>query len=150
MRRGLPYLLITGLILVALAPPAGARPAGRRVIEKPYRTPVPGATLGPGNKAYYYDCQNEIGCAIIPLKTTDRYGAIEIEDTAGQKVFFSIYLMPGGSHIGDFCGSTGGAISTRRAQEFLVHVVSGVCDDGSTVSVATTGIVKATLSKKHF
>lgn len=150
MRKRLVHLLALSVLSMALTAPATTAAPRQHVVERPYKTPVPGATLGPGNKAYYYDCQMGIGCAIIPLEKRDLYAQIDINDAAGQDVFFTVYTKPGGMHLGDFCGSTGDAIWTFEQVELLVHIVSGVCADGSTPSVATTGTVVTTLSKKDF
>ena len=118
------------------------------VVEAPYRTPAVGAASGGTAKAYYFDCVNQVGCAIIPLKKGARYASLEIKDATGQPVLGSIYLMPGGTPLGDFCGSTDEPIPTLSAVEILVHVVPGSCADG-TASVVTTGTVKATLSPRR-
>lgn len=137
------------LILALPGGTAGARGrGGTRVVEAPYRTPALGVAVGTTTVAYYYDCINQIGCAIVPLERGDRFVRIEVEDAAGTPVHASLYSMPGGFHYGNFCGSTEKPISVA-GKDLLVHVVSGVCPDGSTASVATTGIVKATLSRRN-
>lgn len=147
MKKGARHLVVAGVIVALVVSPAGAGGSRRHVVERPYRTPVPGAALGGDYQAYYYDCQNQIGCAVLPTKGL-RFAKVEVDDAAGQNVFFSVNTMPGGNHLGDYCGSTGDWIATDGAHELLVHIVAGVCKDGSTPSVATTGIVRATFSRR--
>lgn len=147
MKNGLRHAAVTIVILAVLGGSAAAGGPGGKVVERPYRTPVIGAAYGSTYYAYYYNCNHTIGCAIIP--TGGRlFATVEVEDATGQNVFFSVNTMPGGSHLGDFCGSTDEPLATYGARELLVHVVAGVCDDGSTPSTPTTGMVRATLSKK--
>lgn len=145
MKKRARRLAIAVLVLAAVGGPAAARPGGR-VVERPYRTATPGAAFGSDYKIYYYDCQNQIGCAVLPSK--GRFATVEVVDAAGQNVFFSVNTMPGGTHLGDYCGSTGHPIATNGASELLVHVVTGVCGDGSTPSIVTTGDVRATFSRR--
>lgn len=141
-------LLVTSLGVGSVAAPAMAtRTPKERTVEAPYRTPVVGAAIGSENKAYFFDCLNQIGCAIVPLKAKDRFARLEIVDAAGGDVYGSVYVMPGGAHLLDFCGATESRLHVRGLKELLVHVISGVCPGESTPTVATTGVVRATLTK---
>jgi hypothetical protein len=142
-----------GLVILLMAPvgPVQARPdVAERTIEAPYVTPAIGAAIHVEGEtsAYYYDCLNQIGCTIIPLRKGDRHATLEIEDSTGQAVLGSIYLTPGFGHVGYFCGRTTSPISIRGYTEILVHVISGVCP-GGTPSLATNGVVRATLSGRR-
>jgi hypothetical protein len=140
---------LVALSIISL--PAGVHAGGRgREAEAPYQTPVIGASVHFQGEttAYYYDCLSQIGCAILRVKSGERFADLEVEDAAGTPVLASVYTMPGGNHIGDFCGSTDKPIPTFGAHELLVHVVNGVCPDESTPSVVTSGIVRATFFKK--
>ncbi len=118
-----------------------------RTAESPYRTPVLGTAIGSGNKAYYFDCLKQIGCTILPVKPKDRYVELEIGDAAGGPVYGAIYAMPGGDFIGDFCGATERPLYVQGVKELLVHVISGTCPNES-ISIATTGVVRATFTRR--
>lgn len=136
--------LVLALLLVvpvATAPASAGAPREREV-EAPYKTPVLGVA-SEGNRAYYFDCRNGIGCAILPLERRDRYATIRIEDTLGLPVHGEIFLMPGNSHLGEFCGEAED-VPVHGAAEVLVHVQSGTCS-GMRPSIATTGVVSATI-----
>ena len=143
MRSKLAVLVI--LAVLSTVGPLHARGA-RGITEAPYRSPVVGASVA-GATAYFYDCLNQLGCARIPLERGERYASLQVSDASGQAVWGSIYLMPGGTNIGQFCSSTEEPVPTLEATEILVHVIPGTCADG-TSSVVTTGTVKAVLSRR--
>lgn len=149
MRRALTTNL-TALILIGTVSGTGmARPVTQpRTVEARYATPALGASPEEGTRAYYYDCSNGIGCAILKLGPKDRLAQIEIEDAAGQPVQGIVHTVPGFQEIGRFCGSTEEPWATGGADELVVHVVSGTCRDG-TPSAATTGVVRATVSSRR-
>lgn len=118
-----------------------------RTAESAYRTPVLGTAVGSGNKAYYFDCLKQIGCTILPVKPKERYVDLEIADAAGGRVYGAIYAMPGGDFIDDFCGTTERPLFVRGIKELLVHVISGTCPNNS-ISTATTGVVRATFTRR--
>lgn len=124
-----------------------ARSVKARTAESPYRTPVLGTAVGSGNKAYYFDCLQQIGCTIVPVKPRDRYVELEIADAAGGSVYGAIYAMPGGDFIGDLCDATRQPLFVEGVKELLVHVISGTCPNES-ISTATTGVVRATFTRR--
>lgn len=149
MRRLLAGLLLAVLAGAAIAAPATARRRPtERIVKSPYRTPVLGVAIGAENQAYYYDCLQQIGCAILPVKAKDRFVRLEILDASGGETFGAIYAMPGGDHVGNFCGATKQPLFIRGVQELLVHVISGFCPGGSTPSTATTGFVTGIFTKR--
>jgi hypothetical protein len=148
-------VVVGGLAPVAASPIAPSdgtpqtwtqvRGEGRpRVVEAPYLVPVIGGSIEGENSAYYYDCELQIGCAIISLRRGDRFAKLRIKDTVGETVLGSIYTMPGGDHLSFFCGRTKYPLFVGHATELLVHVISGVCPGGES-SVVTRGVVRATL-----
>jgi hypothetical protein len=150
--RGLAVALVAALLAAGPAIPSTA--AGTktkpRVVEAPYLTPVIGGSVTTdynGTTAYYYDCLNEIGCAIIDVNKGESFATLEIVDAAGQAVHGYAYAMPGGHELGHFCGKTRKPIYVGFGKEILVHVISGTCQDGET-SIATHGVVRATLTRK--
>lgn len=153
MKRVLVAVTAATIAAGAMTGTAGARLApaqapATRTVEAKYVTPALGAAPQPGTKAYYYDCTAGVGCALLKLGPKDRYAKIEIDDAAGQKAYGIVYQVPGFAVIGEFCGSTDEAWATGGATELLVHVVSGTCDSGE-ASVATTGVVRATVSSRR-
>lgn len=151
MKRVLVTVTAAVIAAGAMTGTAGARLApgpSTRTVEAKYVTPVLGAAPQPGTKAYYYDCTTGLGCALLKLGPKDRYAELEIADAAGQKAYGIVYRVPGFDVIGEFCGSTDEAWATGGAAELLVHVVPGTCDSGEP-SVATTGVVRATVSSRR-
>lgn len=144
-------ILKLGLVLILLAAlspaSAGARGPREREVEAPYKTPVLGIAAE-GNRAYYFDCLNGIGCARLPLEKGDRFATLRIEDAVGLPVHGDIYLMPGNVSLGEMCGETEAPISVSYASEILVHVHNGTCA-GPSPSIATMGKVVATISKRR-
>jgi hypothetical protein len=148
MRRALISNLAALILIGVLAGTGAAKPApAPRTIEGTYKTPALGVSPQEGTRAYYYDCLNGIGCALLKLGAKDRFATLEVADAAGQPVQAVVYRVPGFDEIGRFCGSTGEAWSTNGATELLVHVVPGTCESGG-ASVATTGTVRATVTSK--
>ncbi|HEV3473011.1 MAG TPA: hypothetical protein VG408_07400, partial [Actinomycetota bacterium] len=77
---GSPRLFLIALLALAMPLTAAqARSPRERVVEAPYKTPVLGVAAE-GNRAYYFDCLNGIGCALLPLEKGDRYASLRIED----------------------------------------------------------------------
>ncbi|MGH2805688.1 MAG: hypothetical protein ACRDKT_00285 [Actinomycetota bacterium] len=151
-RRVRAALTLASVVLsVAPAHALQARPApAQRTVDAPYLTPVLGASVHVEGETtvYYYDCLGQIGCAIIPVKKGDRSAVLEVVDAAGQPVLGSIFLVPGFGHYDYFCGQLDEPIDVRGTTEILVHVISGVCPDG-TPSLATHGVVRATFSGRR-
>lgn len=152
MMRMIRSSLVVAVVAASVAAPAAVSSAAKspsRIVEAPYLTPVLGTSVtasGYGGTGYYYDCLNQIGCAIIDIKKGERFATLEIEDAAGQAAYGHAYLMPSGYELGNFCGKTDGPINIGSTGEILVHVISGTCPGGEP-SVATQGVVKATLSR---
>ncbi len=121
----------------------------QRVVTSSYLTPVLGGSVstgGGGLTAYSWDCTKKVGCVTFDVKKKDRYVSLQIEDAAGQSALGYIELMPGGYHLGTFCGKTEDPIFVRHASEILVHVIAGTCPAG-TPSIVTTGVVEATFTQ---
>ncbi len=149
MRRALMTNLAALMLIATLTGHVAARPLSEpRTVEAEYVTPAVGASPEEGTRVYYYDCLKGIGCAILKLGPKDRFASIEIADAAGRPVQGIVHTVPGFQEIGRFCGSTDEAWATGGARELVVHVVSGTCRDGSP-SVATTGVVRATVSSRR-
>jgi hypothetical protein len=149
MKRALTAVAAAAIVAGTMSGTAGAKVApASRTLEAEYVTPAVGVSPQEGTKAYFYDCKNGIGCALLELGPKDRYATIEIDDAAGQQAYGVVYRVPGFDVIGDFCGSTGEAWPTGGADELLVHVVPGACESGEP-SVATTGVVRATVSTRR-
>ncbi|MFN2587995.1 MAG: hypothetical protein ABR613_07755 [Actinomycetota bacterium] len=136
-------------VLVAASLAAPASGAARRAAvpaEFPYQSPALGAhaTVVYG---WYYDCEMQIGCTIVPSARRDRWVNLEIRDTTGGAVYGAVYSMPGGHHYRDFCGATDEPICVRKGIELLVHVIGGVCPGTATPSTPTRGTVVATFGR---
>jgi hypothetical protein len=131
------------------AAPLHARSIAERTVEAPYLAPAVGVSVYVGGQttAYYYDCLEQIGCAIVPLQKGDRYATLEVVDTTGRPVLGSVYVTPGFGHVGYICGGTDDPIPVRGLKEIVVHVISGMCPDGSP-SLATHGVVRATITAR--
>ncbi|MDQ4025383.1 MAG: hypothetical protein M3217_07825 [Actinomycetota bacterium] len=134
------------VIAVALVAPANGAPRRVHMEEFPYQTPAIGAhaELAYG---WYYDCEMQVGCAIVPSAARNRWVDLEIQDATGTTVYGAVYSMPGGNHYRDFCGSTDEPIYVRKGIELLVHVIPGVCPGTTTPSTPTRGTVVATFSR---
>lgn len=148
MKRSVAIALLAVLTSLAVSSGANAgQQQGARTTEAPYQTPVAGVALMPiATRAYYYNCLDGTGCALITVQHGERRVSLEIDDASGLPVFGEIYLTPGFNQVGEFCGKTQRPINVSGAHEVLVHVASGACPDG-TPSVATHGVVRATFTR---
>ncbi len=144
--RRLGLVAIAAVIAGALATPAQGAPRRAHMEEFPYQTPAAGAhaVLAYG---WYYDCEMQLGCVIIPSARRDRWVDLEIRDVTGAPVYGAVYSMPGGHHYRDFCGSTDRRLHVRKGIELLVHVIPGVCPGTTTPSTPTKGAVVATFTR---
>jgi hypothetical protein len=107
--RTISAVVLAALVAGGLAVPsaAGGAKKKRRIVEAPYLTPVIGGSITTeynGTTAYYYDCLNQIGCAIIDVNKKERFATLEILDAAGHAVHGYAYAMPGGHELGHFWG----------------------------------------------
>lgn len=149
MRRLLALAAAVTMLATVAAPAVGAADrAPRRVEEVPYLTPALGAHLGAAY-GWYYDCELQLGCSIVPVEKGDRWVRLEVVDQAGADVYGAVYTMPGGEHYLDFCTSTDRWIPVRPGMELLVHILPGFCPDGATPSTPTTGKVRATFKTRN-
>lgn len=147
MKRSIAVVLSSALMTLTVAANATAgQQQGSRVVEAPYQTPVAGVTIKPiETRAYYYDCLNGVGCALIKVPSGEHRVSLEIVDASGMPAWGDVYLTPGFGWVGEFCGKTAKPINISGYAEVLVHVQSGVCRDG-TPAVATHGVVRATFT----
>ncbi|MDQ3878317.1 MAG: hypothetical protein M3290_08225 [Actinomycetota bacterium] len=148
MKRSIAVALLGALMtLTSSAGATAAQQQGGRIVEAPYQTPVAGITVKPADtRAYYYDCLDGIGCALIKVQRGERHVSLEIVDASGMPAWADVYVTPGFGWVGEFCGKTTKPINVKGDAEVLVHVQSGACADG-TPAVATHGVVRATFTR---
>ena len=163
MRKSIIGLLVLGLIFGSLIGSAEAKKKKKKVpapvkIERVVTINYNGPNIGVSSPAAtggvcQLDTNSPGDCIETPTTPDDMYVKIEVTDASGQKVAGSISQGDtdgdGVSDIyGQFCGSTGDTALalTAPGAPLRVTAYAGVCSDGSTASVMTTGTIKITFS----
>ncbi|MGH2739170.1 MAG: hypothetical protein ACRDH6_01595 [Actinomycetota bacterium] len=119
--------------------------ASKRVAEGSYNSPAVGAYVGPtGSGAWYYDCTDGTGCVPFLVRANERYVTLEIQDNTSPYVYAEVRSIDT-TLLGFFCVRTDQSIPVGGYQEILVHILGGLCHNGSP-SAPTEGIVKAIFS----
>jgi hypothetical protein len=140
MKKAIITALVLGLVAGSLAAPASAQKKKKkvkkveRVVEHVYEAPAigsgTGACLRPTNS-----------CGDIGVAMTERYVKVEVVDSSGTKVRFSV--QQDGKSLGAYCGTTGDEpIEVAPGGQLTVFPwTAGTCP-----GVATQGTITATLS----
>lgn len=152
------FVTIGATLLVApgfATAPAGAA-GGSREISLPYTgpayavsisTPLPSSTLGgycePGTAE-----PPSHGCVRFPLRKSDRYLALRIDDTTTLPVLGAV-VDSNGRVLGLFCGATEKPFELPRYAAYVdVWAVAGNCPSVAQPSIPTTGTVTASFSRR--
>ena len=139
--------LTLGLVGALTGDPAAA--ARRRLVRRvhiPYQGPAL-AVLAPGALLAYCIPGETPGCFDVPLKATDRYLTVGVEDASGQAAY-GIVFDEEGAEIGDFCGSTERPIPSPGGSSITIWLFAGHCYGTTTPSVVTTGTIKLLFSNR--
>ena len=163
MKRTLIVLMVLGLVFGSLIGSAEAKKKKKKPVQTPVRVErvveitYNGPNIGISSPAVsggicQLDTTSPGACVETPTTADDVYAKIEIVDAAGQKVAGSVSQGDtdgdGVSDIyGQFCGATAEPLAlTAPGAPLRVTAYNGVCADGSTASVMTTGTIKITFS----
>lgn len=144
-------VLLTGitaaLLCASLAQPSYGRSARSRSETRPYTGAQAVSVSTPLLGAYVGTCDaGDAGCARFELRPSDRYIDIEVLDAHGLPVY-AVVWGPGGNEVGDLCGTTDHPIPSPGGY-IDVWPTKGTCHDTPHPSVATTGEITATFSRR--
>lgn len=123
-----------------VAPGAAAAPGEPRVHTLEYAGG--GITAGPG-QSVEVRAGETIG-AVVFRGGPERFVSIEIEDAHGLPVTGVVEQDDDATHV---CGATRKPLRIRPYENVTVFLMNGACG-GSSVSVATTGTVTATFTRR--
>jgi hypothetical protein len=150
-------LVVTAMLTVVTGAVAkeGQRPRLKkktRVVTVGYQCPC-GASWGaptPAGSGLGFILQG-FGGTYIQTSANDRYlSASVVDDQGGDvKVEFSQPMSGNPASIGSACGGTTSPLKIPNpGQQLDVMVFTGLCDDMTTTSIATSGTITLTFSKK--
>lgn len=137
--------LLASSALLTSSNAATSSVARTRTAESPYRSPALGGSVLGEAYAWYFDCEEQIGCAVFHPRRQDGFARFKVVDATGLPVYGQVRDSSG--LLGQFCGSTTKPIDVRGAGTVFVHLVAGVCAEGTTSS-PTNGVVRAVFARK--
>ena len=145
MRKLVVIALVTGLLAGAVASAeAGKKKAPKKV------TRVAEATYIAPARLYWAPTGENIGGAVFPTGSTERYVTIDIADDAGMDVSAAVGQDPEGDGTvatTPFCTSTEEPVAIDPGLEVTVFVFVGPCTDPAPApAFATQGTITATFS----
>ncbi len=153
MRKSLTALLALALVAGAFAAPAAEAKKKKkkpkrveRTVEAAYETPV----IGVAGLASL--CSPPNGCANFSVAQQEQYIKVDVVDSSGTEVLFSMSQDVDGDGSGNIfyrgCGSTGEAVPITAGLELRVSVYEGggAASSGPCVGVASRGTITATFS----
>lgn len=165
MRKALAVALSLGLLAGALAMPAEAakkkkkkKPVAVTKVEEVVEIAYQGGNLGVATPvttggACLVDPTMPFSCkSAVPTQPGMKYIKVEVTDATGQKAggFLSQQDADGdglNDGFGEFCGAHAEPIPLElESAPVGVSLYPGVCADGSSPSIVTTGTIKVTFS----
>lgn len=163
MKKSIIVVLVLGLIAGGLlAAPAQAKKRKRppapvvRTFELPYQCPCGpswGRQAGPaGTGVGFWLLGGTFGGGTAATGSQDKFVKVEVVDQSGQAVLVSLGQDADGDSLseldaGSACGTSEEPIAIPApGSELSVFVYDGFCNDGTTPSIATSGVVKLTFS----
>ena len=167
MKRTVAIALALGLMVGAYAGSAEAAKKKKkkkkpvrveRTVSVPYQCPC-GPSWGTdvpmvGPHVGFWLVGGAVGGGITPTGAQDKFVKVEVKDAAGQPVKVALGQNVDGTDnlaevdLGTVCGTTGDDSLKVEAPGVQVDlfVFEGLCDDGKTQSIATSGTIELTFS----
>jgi len=150
MRKAIVVALVLGLVAGALSAPAVAKKKKPKKVERVVEITYDAGATGVGSPVGTGVCFRPTNsCGDIPVGSTEKFITVELKDTSGLPVSFSLTqdtdpeALGSESDLGDFCGKTDEPIQIEPGFTVIVFpwTLGPACG-----SVATSGTVSATLS----
>lgn len=118
-----------------------------RTVRVPYFGPAVGVSTPNAFVTAWCHPGLSLGCATIPTKARSRFVSLEIEDLSGQDVY-AMVLDQSDNELAFICGKTTSKLPVLPNSFIEVWLLEGTCGSSTKPSVATSGVVVATFSRR--